>query len=164
VSDADIRAAVIARIEGERAFWRNLVDEVGVDRMTEPGPMGEWTFKDLAGHLLGWRERTLGRLEAAVAGTAPPSPPWPADLEDDDRINDWIHERYRDRAVDDVLAGMDQSFERLAQSVAALPEDILTRPEALPWLGGEAFAETDLFSHLHDEHMPSVRAWLATRP
>ena len=27
--------------------------------MTEPGPMGEWTFKDLAAHLLGWRERTI---------------------------------------------------------------------------------------------------------
>jgi hypothetical protein len=29
---------------------------------------------------------------------------------------------------------------------------------------GESLAETDLFGHLHDEHMPSIRAWLATRP
>jgi hypothetical protein len=28
---------------------------------------------------------------------------------------------------------------------------------------GESLAETDLFSHVHDEHMPSIRAWLATR-
>jgi hypothetical protein len=163
VNQADLRARVIARIEAERVFWGDLVAEVGVDRMIEPGPMGEWTFKDLAGHLLGWRERTLGRLEAAAGGIKPPPPPWPADLEGDDPINDWIHDRYRDRSVEAVLAEMDRSYERLAHAVATLPDDILTRPEALPWLGDESFVETDLFSHLHDEHMPSVRAWLATR-
>jgi hypothetical protein len=29
---------------------------------------------------------------------------------------------------------------------------------------GESLAETDLFSHLYDEHMPSIREWLTTRP
>ena len=160
---ADLRARVVARIDREQAFWRRLVDEVGVDRMTEPGPMGEWTFKDLAAHLFGWRERTLARLDAARDARPDPPPPWPAELDDDDPINDWIQERSRGRSVDEVLADMDGSFDRLAQAVSALPDDLLTRPDALPWLGGVAIADVDYFSHLHDEHLPSVRAWLATR-
>ena len=51
----DPRAALVATCERERAVWRELVREVGVDRMNEPGPMGPWSFKDLAAHLLGWR-------------------------------------------------------------------------------------------------------------
>jgi hypothetical protein len=30
-------------IQDEQAHWRALVDEVGHDRMEQPGPMGEWT-------------------------------------------------------------------------------------------------------------------------
>jgi hypothetical protein len=159
----DPKAEVIARIERDHAFWQALTAEIGEDRMSEPGPMGEWTFKDLASHLLGWRERTLDRLEAAAAGREEPPPPWPTDLADDDLINDWIQERNRDRPVRDVLDDVDRAYGRLAEAVAALPEQLVSAPDAFSWLGGEALAETDLFDHLHTEHMPSIRAWLDGR-
>jgi hypothetical protein len=161
MTEPDRRAELIALIERERAWWRDLVDEIGEARMTEPGPMGEWTFKDMAAHLLGWRERTLGRLEAAAEGLEEPRPPWPAALEEDDSINAWIQERTSGQSVREVLDATDRSYDRLAQAVAALPEELLTRPDAFTWLGGESLADTNLFGHLHDEHMPSVRAWLA---
>lgn len=164
MTDIDPRAAVIARIAAEREMWRDLVAEVGDDRMTEPGPMGDWTFRDLASHLLGWRERMIGRLEAAAEGRPEPSPPWPAELiGDDDAINPWIRDRDLQRPLGDVLADVDQSYERLARVVAVLPMDIITRPDALPWMDGEALAETALFGHLHDEHDASIREWLAER-
>ena len=163
MTDIDPHAALIARIAAERVFWRNLVDEVGEDRMTEPGPMGEWTFRDLASHLLGWRERTIDRLEAAADGRSEPPPPWPPELDDDDVINPWIRERDLRRPLDDVLTDVDRSYERLARVVAILPSDLLTRPDAFSWLGGEALAETALFGHLHDEHEASIREWLAER-
>jgi hypothetical protein len=155
------RDRLLAHIRSERAWWANLVAEIGEERMTEPGPMGAWTFKDLAAHLLGWRERTIARLEAAADGRPEPPAPWPAELDDDDTINAWIQERSQDRSVREVLDDMDRSYERLASAVAALPERLVTDPDALPWLGGESLADTDLFSHVHDEHEPSIRAWLA---
>ncbi len=157
----DRRAELVALIERERALWRDLVDEVGEERMNEPGPMGDWTFKDMAAHLLGWRERTLMRLEAANEGQEEPPPAWPAALDDDDSINAWIQERSSEQSVREVLDATDMSYERLVNAIAARPEDLITRPDAFPWLDGESLAETNLFSHLHDEHMPSVRAWLA---
>jgi hypothetical protein len=159
----DPRAQVLARIEGEQAAWRALVEEVGRDRMTERGPMGEWSFKDLAAHLLGWRQRTVARFEAAAAGREEPKPRWPEELRDDDEINDWIQEQSGEQSLDDVLRDVDESYDRLASAVAALPERTITDPKAFPWLEGRALADVDLFGHLNEEHLPSVRAWLAER-
>jgi hypothetical protein len=163
MTDPDGRAALVALCVRERTLWRDLVQEVGVERMTEPGPMGPWSFKDLAAHLLGWRDRTIARLEAAADGREAPAPDWPSGLDDDDSINDWIQARSDGRSVRAVLDDVDRSYERLANAIAALPEDLVVRRDALPWMEGESLAETNLFGHLYDEHMPSIRAWIATR-
>jgi len=163
VTDRDPSVEVIARIAAERLIWRDLVAEVGADRMSEPGPMGDWTFKDLASHLLGWRNRMIDRLEAAADGRAEPPTPWPPGLDGDDEINHWIRARDLDRPVRDVLDDIDESYARVAKAVAALPLDLVTRAGVFPWLEGDALAETDLFGHLHDEHEASIRAWLADR-
>src|SRR5205814_880486 len=52
---------LIESIRADQRFWRELVAEVGPARYDEPGPMGAWTFGDTAGHLLGWRNRTISR-------------------------------------------------------------------------------------------------------
>lgn len=163
---ASEREALVERIRAEQEFWRGLVAEVGRDRMNEPGPMGEWTFKDLAAHLAGWRNRTISRLEAALARQPDPPPPWPVELDDDDSVNAWIREQSLNRSLDDLLADYDGSFDRLAEGVAALPERALTEPGYFRWLEGEesrALVDVDFTSHLHDEHLPSIRAWLARR-
>jgi hypothetical protein len=51
----------------------------------------------------------------------------------------------------------------LANAVARLPDDLVTRPGAFVWLEGDALAGTELFGHLHHEHEASIRAWIADR-
>src|SRR5438445_2588771 len=68
------QAEFAARLRDSRQVWRDLVAEVG-DRVDDAGPMGAWTFGDLAGHLLAWRNRSIARLEAA--GRGEPEPPSP---------------------------------------------------------------------------------------
>jgi hypothetical protein len=161
MATAQTKADLLARIEADRAEWHTLLAEVGEGRMEEPGPMGEWTFKDLAAHLTGWRERTIARLEAAGRHEAPPAPPWPAHMDDDDEINAWIYEQNRDRPLRDVLADADRSSERLAAAIAALSEEDVTTPGRFPGLEGLALAAADFSGHLREEHEPSIRAWLA---
>src|SRR5215210_7298160 len=94
------------RIRADRQVWRDLVSEVGLDRMLEPGPMGEWTFKDLTAHLAGWRNARLPMIEAIRRGEPVPPPPWPIEMDeadDVDAVNVWLQERDRDRPLDDVL-------------------------------------------------------------
>lgn len=153
------RAEQIAAIRADQEAWRTLVAEVGPNRYAEPGPMGEWSFGDMAGHLLGWRNRTIQRLEAAGRGEPDPPAPWPAELDDDDAINDWLHARDTGRSPDRHVADYDASYDRLVRALEALPDEMLTDPDALPWLG-EPLVDVEFTDHLQDEHVPAVRAWL----
>ncbi len=104
-----------------------------------------------------------GSGRSGVSKPAPagePPTPWPGHLTGDDAINAWIYERNRDRSRE-VLAEADASFARLAAAVAALPDEDLTAPGRFAWLEGQPLVAADFFGHLHEEHEPSIRAWLA---
>ena len=157
--------AAADRIRADRAFWRDLVAEVGRERLHEPGPMGEWSFKDVAAHLAAWRNYRIPAIEAVARGEPVPAPPWPAGMAEDDydAINAWFQERDSTRSPADVLDDYDRSFERLAAALEALPESVAHDPHGLPWMDGEAAVNADFTEHLHGEHVPSIRAWLDAR-
>jgi hypothetical protein len=163
-STLDVRTIVADRIREEQRAWRDVVSAVGMDRMDEPGPMGEWTFRDLAWHLLAWRERTLARLEAGAAGAAMPHEPWPDGVADVDAINDWMQAQGEGRSAAEVLEAVDRSFDRLVAALTAFSDEQLLDPAGLP--GYEDIgpgSEVDWLSHWHDEHEAEVRSWLAER-
>jgi hypothetical protein len=166
-NNAPTKGQILAAIEREREAWETLLAEVGEARMLEPGAMGEWTFKDLAAHITGWRARSLRRLEAAANGQPEPAPPWPARLETDDEINEWIHEENRERLLGEVIGESRESYARLAEIVQMLPDDALTDPARFPWLEGEALGPAivggSYFGHFHEEHESDIRRWLEQR-
>ncbi len=155
--------AVADRVRTDRAVWRDIVAEVGRERMLEPGPMGEWSFKDLAAHLGGWRTARIPMIEAIGRGEPPPAEPWPADMDDDDAVNAWLQARERERPLDEILDEYDESFEQLAAAIEAMPEETAADPNALPWAGGTPLIDIDFTDHLHDEHLADIRAWLGRR-
>ena len=165
------KAGWLDRLERARATWDAIVAEAGAAGMERPGATGEWTFKDVVAHLNGWRVRTVDRLEAAARGEAPPPPPWPDDLSDEtdegvEAINRWIYERNRDRPAAEILAESRAQFRRMRAAVEAVREDDLVTPGRFPWLGGAPLSAVldGSFGHLHEEHEPAIRAWLAGFP
>jgi hypothetical protein len=158
------KAAVLEAIDAEHAYWEALVADVGLERMEDQAFAGGWSFKDIVAHLMGWRMRTVERLEAASRGEPDPPPPWPVNLEEDDEINAWIYEREKDRPLPDVLQTASTSFVRLRNAIDALPEEALTDRIWFPWMGGDTIGEPiidrSFFSHLHEEHEPDIRAWI----
>jgi hypothetical protein len=164
---SEAQRAQAERIRADQRFWRNLVHEIGRHRMVEAGPMGDWTFRDLAAHLAAWRTFRIPQIEAVGRGEPPPGPPWPAELEaiDDDfaSVNGWLQERDRDRTLDEVLDDYDRSFERLAAAIEALPEAVAADPAAFDFMGGIPIVDGDFTEHLHEEHLPAIRAWLDQR-
>ena len=154
------QAEQIAALRADQAFWRALAAEVGPARYAEPGPMGDWSFADMAGHLAGWRERTINRVLAVGRGEPEPAPPWPADLDADDevdKVNDWIREQHAGRSPEQLVAEYDTSYDRLIAALEAVPAHLQTAVAA--W-AGEPLVEVDFTEHLHDEHVEPVRAWL----
>ena len=165
------KADWLAGIDRAQERWEEIVTEVGDAGMDRPGAAGDWTFKDVAGHLNGWRERTIDRLEAAARHEAPPPPSWPDDLSDEtdegiEAINQWIYERNRDRPATEVLAEAREQFRRMRVAVEAMPEEDLVTSGRFPWLDGAPLSAvlTGSFGHLYEEHEPALRAWLASHP
>jgi len=154
------QAEQIAEIRVDQEFWRALAAEVGPARFAEPGPMGEWSFGDMAGHLLGWRERTINRVQAAARGELEPAPPWGVEPEGEDevhKVNDWIREQHAGRPAAELVAEYDASYDRLIEALEAVPLHLQTT--VVEW-ADEPLVDVDFTGHLHDEHEAPVRAWL----
>jgi hypothetical protein len=158
------RAELLAELDSENAGWERLLAEIGEDRMEESGVAGEWSTKDVVAHLAAWRRRTVGRLEAVAKGQPEPAPPWPAEMHEDDEINDWFHARDRAQSVRDVLAGSQHVFHQLRSAIEKLPDDVLEDPARLPWMQGTPMSGATLFGHFHEEHEADMRAWLSRQP
>ena len=162
---ASVKEQILQGVAADEIAWNRLVAEVPPARMSEPGPMGDWTFRDLVSHLLAWRDRTISRLEAAGAGAPRPANPWPAGTDDDDPINDWFRRRDDGRTAADLLQAYAASFARLTAAVAALaPAAFVHESPASPgfyrWRDNAGELESDFSGHLND-HSDDVRAWLA---
>jgi hypothetical protein len=169
MSDPTSKADWLERIERARATWEELVSKVGVEAAEQPGATGDWTFKDVAGHLNAWREWTVARLEAAAGDKRPPRMPWPDGMSEEteegvEEINQWFYARNRARPANEILAESREQFRRIRAAVEAIPEEELeTR---YPWLEGyplSAVLEGTL-EHFHVDHEPEIRSWLSHQP
>lgn len=148
-------------LQAEYRDWLALLAAIGPQRMDQPGVAGNWSIKDIVAHLTGWRRRTVGRLEAVQHGEPEPPPPWPAELQSDDEINDWIYRGNRDKPLRDVLDESDTVFRQMVAALAGIPEQTLANASQFPWMEGQPFTAAAFFGHFHEEHEADMRAWLA---
>src|SRR5437763_13481711 len=115
---------LLAERQSEQAAWLALLDEIGEENMTQPEVAGGWSIKDIVAHITGWRRRTVLRFRAALDPTVDMTPYWPAELDEDDEvdeINAWIYKVNRDRPLADVLNDSHEVFQQLVAEVSALP-------------------------------------------
>jgi hypothetical protein len=153
---------LVERIRQERAAWEALLAEVGQERMSQPGAMGDWTFKDAVAHLTAWWLREVMRLDAAQSGEQPTAP-WPEDW-DVETVNQQVYNANKDRPLQEVLHDASEVWQHLEDLVQALPERDLTEPGRFAWMEGQALGPAildDFTGHFHEEHEPLIRAWLA---
>jgi hypothetical protein len=155
---------LLAEMQSEQAAWLALLDEIGEENMTQPEVAGGWSIKDIVAHITGWRRRTVLRFRAALDPTVDMAPYWPAELDEDDEvdeINAWIYQANRDRPLADVLNDSREVFQQLVAEVSALSDQQLNDPQRFPWLEGERLTGAFIFGHFHEEHEPDMRAWLS---
>jgi hypothetical protein len=156
------KSELLQWLQQQHRQWETLLEQIGPERMDQPGVNGAWSMKDMVAHLTGWNRRLVAYMQAAQAGHREPPPPWPAELQTDDEINDWIYRSNRGRSVAAVLRETQQVFQQLFALVEDLPDDVRIEPEwHLVWLNGERFPAGEFFDHFRDDHEQDVRNWLA---
>lgn len=134
---------LLARID---ASWRALheaLDGIPENRLEEPGVTGDWSIKDLYGHLALWDENATQQLPRVLAGH-------PRADSDVQAMNDADFAARRERPLPEQRAAMEQAHADLVEQLRLIS-------------GADATAldhAIDVDTYLHyDEHRFEIEAW-----
>jgi Mycothiol maleylpyruvate isomerase N-terminal domain len=154
------KATFINTLKETRTQWEALLAQVDEEQMLQPGAAGKWSVKDVIAHVM-WGEREMVPVmrTRVVAG----SDLW--DLSDDER-NEIVYQQNRDRPLHAIMDEEQQTYANLLEAAQTLSDEDLNDPhrfKQMPedWVPWQLFAGNS-FQHYQD-HMPSIRAWLAQR-
>jgi hypothetical protein len=168
MSDGQGKDRLLATLRDARAQWEGLLDEIGEARLTEPGACGDWSVKDVLGHLAAYQRYWGARLRGEATGVPPTArdlfdrddPPPRAESEEEQ--NAAIHALYAPLPPAVVLAKWRAASDLLSDGVAGLSEEDVATPGRFAWAGDAPLAEAmagDTYRHAA-EHAAGVRAWL----
>lgn len=144
--------------ELERAWTalRSLIESIPEDELTAAGVVGDWSIKDVMGHVAFWDERAALTLRAATAGK-------PHDIpkgEGPNWVDEWNEREYRarkDKSFKDIRGEWITAHENARSALAEVPEGLLDT-QAGPAKVIDYFAG-DTYTH-YDEHLEQIKAWL----
>lgn len=138
----DVRA-LLAHIDASWSGLMETLDGIPDDRLEEPGAVGEWSLKDVFGHIAFWDEVAAEDVEHVLAGQ-------PNDHNDYQATNDADYLRRRDRSLPEQRSAMHQAHAALV--------DCLDDIEGLDATALDAAIKGDTYEH-YDEHAADIRAW-----
>lgn len=138
----DVRA-LVARIASSWGALLEALDGIPEDRLEEPGAVGEWSLKDVFGHIAFWDEVAVADAKRALANQ-------PDDHNDYQAMNDADYLRRRDRSLPEQRSAMHQAHAALI--------DYLDDIEGLDAAAVDKAINGDTYQH-YDEHGADIRAW-----
>lgn len=134
-------------------------------QVTAPLRQWEWSTKDVVAHVYAWQQRSIARMEAALAGREPEYPQWlpgvvPDSGEDSNaQINAWIYAMHRDLPWSEVHQMWREGYLRFIDLGQALSERDLLDASRYPWMGSYTLADSLIASYdHHQEHYEKLLA------
>ena len=135
--------ALLERIE---EAWRELfatLDDIPEDRMSDPGVIGDWSLKDLFGHLAFWDEHAVAEIERALAGLPREDNAW-------QEMNETDHAARQDHTLPEQRSAMHQAHAALVERLESVAGIEAARID-------EAI-RPDTYDHYLD-HIKDIQAW-----
>lgn len=150
---------LLKTIQKEREAFEAALAGLTPEQMTAPGAMGEWSVKDLIGHIAMWESQLVTALYAIERGVTPRLPR-PSEV---DAINAQSYAEQRERPLDRVLADWRAVHIQLLKHLNTVQERDLIDPKRWRWMEGEPLwklVANNTFEH-YAEHRPAIEAWRA---
>jgi hypothetical protein len=152
-------------IQASRATLDTLVQGLDATTLTTPGVEGQWSVKDILGHIAAWEARLTVWLEAALRGERADRPEPGVTWDAMDALNEQTYRANRDRPLAEVQQAAQTTYTRVLQTVEACLRQL--GPAALEQAPADETPLTlqiaaNTFEH-YDEHLANIRAWLAVR-
>jgi len=146
----------LARLTASRQALHQAIQGLSDQEMTQVQVEGEWTVKDVIGHVSSWEETLLGPLGRYADGQ-----PFEVQvIEDYLAWNDEQAARKRNVPLREILDESAAVRQELASAASRLSGEQWEQPELFPW--GERGTLTQALSGLaaHEmEHVRAIRRW-----
>ncbi|MFO7539628.1 MAG: ClbS/DfsB family four-helix bundle protein [Chloroflexota bacterium] len=153
---------ILAALREQFNRWQELLSGLKDEQIMAPQTFGNWSVKDVVAHLWAWQQRSIARLEAALADKEPVFPHWQPDIDVDDigstdQINAWIYNAYREQAWESVYQNWRDGYLRLLLLAEQISERHLLDSSRYAWLEGYSLALILLatYDH-HQEHLEKL--------
>lgn len=152
------KTTLLKTLTETRAAWEALLAQFDEEQMLKPGAAGTWSVKDVIAHVASGESGIVPVLRTHVLVD---TDLW--NLSDDER-NEIEYQQKKDRPLHDIVNEERQAYTALLEVVQQLSDEDLNDPhyfknmpeEWIPW----QLIAGDTFKH-YDDHMPSLRDWLA---
>lgn len=155
------REELLERIRGGRGELEAVLATIDDDGMADAGLPGGWSVKDLLAHIGWWERRIVNAYETLRRSEVPDSV---SDAESLDELNAHVFDTHRDWPLAQVRQEEAEAYRALLEVAEKAPEGDLFDQDRFAWTEGRAFFELvcdNSWGH-YEEHVPDVKAWLAT--
>ncbi len=155
------KATVLKTLTETRAAWEALLAQIDQEQMLQPGAAGKWSLKDVIAHVARGESEIALILRTRVLAD---SDFWNLS---DDELNEITYQQNKDRPLHDIVNEERQAYKALFEAVQSLSDEDLNDPQRFKkmpqeWRPWQLIAGNS-FKHYQD-HMPSIREWLAKKP
>ena len=152
------KAELLRGIRAEYALLEETLAGLSESQMVQPGVDGDWSVKDIIGHLTTWQQRMVGWVTQALHGEIPTTE------ESVEQMHQWNHESYlanRDRLLAEILAEFRDWHHQALRLTESISEAELGDPHRYGWLKGKplwTMIVGDTRDHYQD-HRQAIARW-----
>lgn len=156
---------LLARITTGYSELDTVIAPLSESQLNGAGVNGDWSIKDTIAHIAAWQLSTLARMRSAARHETPELQTLQdeSDSEGIDARNARFYEENKERASADILADFRSSYRDIVALIPSMDDADLFDEQRFAWMKGSALWELiagDTYEH-YDEHLPSIRDWLA---
>ena len=142
---------LLTKIDKAWSALQTSIDSLTDGQMAQPGVTGDWSVKDILGHVTAWEEEALKHLPHILEGKRPPR--YSVLYGGIDAFNALKTVENRARSLGEVRARMDETHARLVDYVRAAPDEQIGTETRF-----RRRIRLDSYSH-YPIHTQAIREW-----
>lgn len=142
---------LLTKIDKAWSGLQTSIDGLTAQQMTQPGVTGDWSVKDILGHVTAWEEEALKHLPDLLDGKRPPR--YSVLYGGIDAFNALKTVENRARSLDEVQMRFDQTHARLLDYIQSAPDEQIATETRF-----RRRIRLDSYSH-YPIHAQAIREW-----
>jgi len=137
-----------------------LLDGVQPEDLVRPGAYGQWSVKDVLGHISRWESEMIKVLFQSGQEGKPQSDIFNPEFL---KVNEIWYQESKDRELERVLDDFVSVRKQLVRRLEDFPEQFLTDPARYPWMKNHPLIGLvkDIVLDHEEEHLEGLKTWHA---